>query len=92
MTLRAIRVFTTAFRDRPLAMQIHAGAGSGASAIAITYSLLRWKKRLKRKAVAQRVCAVWKKLASAVPRQVKIPLQLLRPPISAGNGGSNLTR
>ena len=35
---------------------------------------------------------VWKKLASAVPREVKIRLHLLWPLISAGKVTSNLTR
>src|SRR5881409_3548205 len=42
-----------------------------------------------RGASISKIRLVW---LSAVPRQVKIPLQLLRLSVSAGNGGSNLTR
>ena len=58
MTLRVIRVFTAAFPDRAFGNADSCRSGSaGALAIAIEYSLLRWKKRLKGRAVAQPRCS-----------------------------------
>jgi len=69
VTLRVIRVFTAAFPGRVFGNADSCRSGSaGGLAIAIEYSLLRWKKRLKGRAVTQPRCSdshFWRRLDSA---------------------------
>ena len=59
MTLRVIRVFTAAFPDRAFGKSGSYRSGSAGISHSHKISLLRLKKRLKRRAVAQRRRSDW---------------------------------